>query len=335
MAEVLTQTEIDALLDAVSMGSVETAPAPPVEIQDKKALDWIAYDITSQEKFVRGRMVGLEGIHERFAGHFRRSLNQTLKRNVTVTYANTDFVRFEDYVNTILLPTAINIYQMKEPLGHMIFVFGTRLAYALVDAYYGGTERPFSKIGGQEEFTQIEKNIIQKIAKLASHDLEESWKLNYPISLSPVRLESHPNFVGSIHPSETVAVVSFDVELESLSGQLVIVVQLRALESIQSYLSANVPGELPVDRSHWREHWMRELSSLPLDIRVLLGETEVTLRKIGEFHKGQEVVLNSNASGELNVYVQGVAKYRATLGARRGSSAVKLTEVLPVKTRRS
>ena len=63
MAEVLSQSEIDALLSAVSTGDVDTHPegaSPP-------STDWIAYDLTSQEKIIRSRFVGLEGIHDRFA----------------------------------------------------------------------------------------------------------------------------------------------------------------------------------------------------------------------------------------------------------------------------
>ena len=111
--------------------------------------DWIAYDLTSQEKIIRNRLVGLEGIHERFCRLFRVTLSSTLKKSVTVNITNTDFLRMGDYLTNILLPTSLNIITLPEVKGSMILVVSSKLTYALVDAYYGGSERPFSKIGGR------------------------------------------------------------------------------------------------------------------------------------------------------------------------------------------
>ena len=83
MAEVLSQSEIDALLAAVSEGSVET------EEKVNTPIDWIAYDLTSQEKIVRGKLAALQGIHERFSRLFRITMSQTLKKNVTINATNT------------------------------------------------------------------------------------------------------------------------------------------------------------------------------------------------------------------------------------------------------
>ena len=224
MAEVLSQTEIDALLAAVSTGNVATDDTPT-----KSTIDWIAYDLTSQEKIVRGRLAALEGIHERFARLFRVTLSSTLKKNATVTPTHTDFLKFGDYLSNILLPTSLNMISIPNLKGSMLFVVSSKLTYALVDAYYGGSERPFSKIGGREEFTKIENNMIRKMCLLAVRDLKEAWRLNYPIELEYMRAESNPHFVGTIHSSEFVAVVTFEVEFEALSGPLILIIQLRAL----------------------------------------------------------------------------------------------------------
>src|SRR5690606_13209645 len=107
--------------------------------------DWIAYDLTSQEKIIRSRFVGLEGIHDRFASLFRVTLSNMLHRTVSVNAVHTDFVRFGDYLTNVLLPTSLNVTLMPNLKGHAILVVGSKLTYALVDAYYGGTERPYSK----------------------------------------------------------------------------------------------------------------------------------------------------------------------------------------------
>src|SRR5688572_11883552 len=112
MAEVLSQSEIDALLSAVSEGSVAT------EEKVNTPIDWIAYDLTSQEKIVRGKLAALQGIHERFSRLFRVTMSQTLKKNVTINATNTDFLRFGDYLTNILLPTSLNVLNLPQLKGH-------------------------------------------------------------------------------------------------------------------------------------------------------------------------------------------------------------------------
>jgi flagellar motor switch protein FliM len=328
MAEVLSQSEIDALLNAVSSGAVDTKDSEGEAggTGARRTADWIEYDLTSQEKVVRNKLLGLQGIHERFARLFRISLSTELKKSITVNATNVDFLRFGDYLSNILLPTSMNIIEMANLKGFMLFTVSSKLAYSLVDAYYGGSERPFSKIGGREEFTSIENSMIRKITQIAMHDLEQAWKLNYPLMFNYVRAESNPQFVGSIHSSELVAVVSFDVEFENLSGPFVLIIQLRALDPILSHLSVNVTGELPVDENAWHEHWMKELLTMELDLRVELGKTEKSLNEIQKLQVGDTLILRQDAVEPLSISLEQVPKLKGLMGTYRGNSAVRLIE---------
>jgi len=325
MAEVLSQTEIDALLAAVSAGSVETDEAIAAgELAIKK--DWIAYDLTSQEKIVRSRLVALQGIHERFSRLIRTTLSTTLKKSVVVNCTNTDFVRFSDYLANILLPTSINIIEMTNLKGFMLLVMSSKLTYALIDAYYGGSERPFSKIGGREEFTMIESNMIQKICELAIKDMKEAWRLNYPLELKYSRSEGNPHFVGSIHGSETVAVVTFEIEFENLSGSFAVILQVRPLDAIQQSLSVNVTGEISGENDSWREHWLTELNSFPLELCVELGETTRNLTDLQKLKPGDILPLTQDAASPLNAYLEGVTKLEGLMGVCRGNRAIRITD---------
>ena len=324
MSEVLSQSEIDALLAAVSTGDIRTEEQGRAESQ----IDWIAYDLTSQEKIIRSRFVALEGIHDRFSSLFRVTLSGMLKRPVTVNCINTDFLRFGDYLTNILLPTSLNVMVMPNLKGHTIMVVSSKLTYALVDAYYGGSERPYSKIGGREEFTNVENQLIRKVVQSAVGDLKAAWKLNYPVEFEFLRSEANPQFVGSIHDSELVAVVSFEVEFENLSGPFVLIIQLSALESVQSYLSVNLISDISSDAAQWREHWLRELMRTKLDVRVELGATKRSLRQIHAMKKGDQINLQQDAAGPIQVYVEGLPKMTGLMGTYRGNTAVRVNDPL-------
>jgi flagellar motor switch protein FliM len=334
MPEVLSQAEIDSLLSAVSNGDLESDAGKKEENQKANSAgseggpNWIAYDLTSHEKIVRGKMIALQGIHERFARLFRASLTNHLKRQVSVSLNRMDFMKFGDYLNNLVLPTSVNIVSMTDLKGSLLFIVSSKLTYALVDAYYGGSERPFSKVGNRDEFTSIENNMISKVSGLALKDLQESWKLNYPLKLQPLRNETNPHFIGTIHPSELVAVLTVDVEFESLSGSCFVVLQLEPLNKIQEYLAFNVTGDFSVENGEWREHWIREVMSTEVLLQVELGATQKKLGEIENLQNGNTIVLAQDSVAPLTVYVQGLPLMAGMMGNVRGNLAIRMTKTL-------
>jgi len=330
MPEVLSQAEIDSLLSAVSSGEVSSDrnAKNPTSQADAQKQDWIAYDLTSHEKIVRSRMIALQGIHERFARLFRSSLNSYLRKPVSVNFNRIDFMKFADYLKNLVMPTSVNIISMSELKGSMLFLVSSKLTYALVDAYYGGSERPFSKIGTRDEFTSIERNMIGRISQFAIKDIQEAWKLNYPLQLDFLRTETNPHFIGTIHPSELVAVITVDVEFENLTGSCNIVLQLDPLSRIQDNLAFNVTGEFLMEKNEWKNHWVQEVMTTELLVQVELGTTQKNLGELETLKKGQTLVLGQDATSPLIVYVQGLPLMRGMMGNIRGNLAVQMTSTL-------
>ncbi|MBY0369171.1 flagellar motor switch protein FliM [bacterium] len=324
MSEVLSQSEIDALLFAVSSGNVDTTPPGGAAAGAGQKEDWVAYDLTSEEKIYHGKLVGLTGIHERFARLLRRTLTGYFKKKVTISVTNTDFLKFGDYISNLTLPTALNLVSMPSLHGHMLYVVSSKLLYAFIDAYYGGIERPFAKLGQREEFTSIENNMVRKITDMVITDLKEAWRLNYPLDLAYERTESNPAFVGTIHHSDLVAAVTFEIEFENLSGPCTLVLQLRSLDSVQQALSINVTAELDQQAGQWREHWLRELAQTHLDVRAELGTASKQLKEVQAWKVGDVLTLNQDTASPLVVYLEQMAKLRGLMGVYRGSVAVRL-----------
>ena len=74
--QVLSQSEVDALLNAVSDGRIDSQ-----ESDDKREdASFVRYDLTNQDRIIRGRMPTLDIIHDRFIRLFRVSLSAALRK---------------------------------------------------------------------------------------------------------------------------------------------------------------------------------------------------------------------------------------------------------------
>ncbi len=328
MNQVLSQSEVDALLAAVSDGEVATGDAGSVSgsgstrLDDKKI---VAYDLTSQDRIIRGRLPQLEVIYEKFMRAFRVSLSSSLRKIASISLTSTEFLKFGEFINTLPMPTCMSVLRFGNLRGSALMVIESKLAYALVDSFFGGAERPFTKIDGKE-FTPIELSIVRKVVELAISDLEMAWASVEKIGCSFVRTEQNPQFVGIVPPTDVVIASTFDVELENATGTISMVVPYATIEPIKQKLSSGFQVESDqTDKKLWTAIIKEQLMETALDIKVNLGETQIKLSDLMELKVGDVIPLTQDATGELDIQVEEVKKFKGYYGNHHGTVAVQIT----------
>jgi flagellar motor switch protein FliM len=329
--QVLSQNEVDALLAAVSDGEVASndsaaAPAgggkPGVSVDDRKIMP---YDLTSQDRIIRGRLPQLEVIYEKFMRSFRVSLSSALRKIASIALTSTEFLKFGEFINTLPMPTCMSVLRFGNLRGSALLVIESKLAYALVDSFFGGADRPYSKIDGKD-FTPIELSIVRKVVELAINDLEAAWSSIEKIGCSFVRTEVNPQFVGIVPPTDVVIASTFDVELENATGTISMVIPYATIEPIKQKLSTGFQVESDqTDKRLWTAIIKEQLLDTSLDIKVNLGETQILLEDLMTLKVGDVIPLTQDATGELDIQFEEVRKFKGYYGNHHGTVAVQIT----------
>ncbi|MFK8137635.1 MAG: flagellar motor switch protein FliM [Bdellovibrionales bacterium] len=343
MSQVLSQTEVDALLAAVSDGQFEegdeaaaagggaaggggggSGPGSAVASD----ANVVVYDLTSQDRIIRGRLPQLDVIYERFMRTFRVSLSNALRRIASINLASTDFLKFGEFINTLPMPTCMSVIRFNSLRGSTLLVIESKLAYALVDSFFGGAEKPYTKIEGKD-FTPIELSIVRRVVDLAIQEMEAAWASVHKIDASFVRTEINPQFVGIVPPTDVVVASTFDVELENANGTITVVIPYATIEPIKQKLSSGFQVESDqTDKKLWSSIITQQLRTTEVDMLVELGQTEITLAELMELSVGDVIPLDQDATGELNVQVEDVPKYKAYYGVSHGNCAVQVTKAI-------
>tara|TARA_R110000868_G_scaffold282927_7_gene543298 strand:- start:3381 stop:4382 length:1002 start_codon:yes stop_codon:yes gene_type:complete len=330
MAQVLSQDEVDALLNAVNDGDTDDllddggAGGFGADDEDDNIQ---TYDLTNQDRVIRGRMPILEIIYERFIRSFRVSLSNSLRKISTISMISTDLLKFGEFVNTLPIPSCMCIMRFNELRGPALLVFESKLAYAIIDSYFGGTDRPFTKIEGKE-FTQIELSFMKKVMDMAISDLEESWAPVHRIDAQYLRTEINPQFVGVVPPSDVIIATTLEVEFESASGTIMIVVPYSTIEPIKQKLSSSFQTDNDMADSIWTKAMNEHIKDAQATLVVKLGEAEMTVGDLVTLEKGDIIPLNQEASGEVTLAVEGVEKMKCLIGVHKGNRAVQVTKLL-------
>jgi flagellar motor switch protein FliM len=329
MSQVLSQSEVDALLAAVSEGEIGSGEGgggggggggTP---GDERVV--VVYDLTSQDRIIRGRLPQLDVIYEKFMRSFRVSLSSALRKIATLTHASTDFLKFGEFINTLPMPTCMSVLRFNALRGSALFVIESKLAYALVDNFFGGADRPYTKIEGKD-FTPIELSIVRKVVDLAIEDLESAWASVEKIEASFVRTEINPQFVGIVPPTDIVIASTFDVELENANGTITLVIPYATIEPIKQKLATGFQVESDqTDKKMWTAIIRSQLLETSVNINVNLGQSEITLNDLMGLKVGDVIPLDQDTTGEFDVNVESVPKFKAYYGIHHGSVAVQVT----------
>ncbi|GMT41743.1 MAG: flagellar motor switch protein FliM [bacterium] len=322
MSQILSQDEVDALLRGVSDGEIETEAE---ELEDDSGV--IPYDLTSQERIIRGRMPTLDIINQRFSRLFRNSLSAALRKVLDISAVSTDTVKFGEFVKSLPVPASLHIFRMNPLRGFALLVAESKMVFALVDSFFGGSGEAKMKIEGRD-FTSIEQKIIKKVVMMMLHDLEKAWNPIHDVKMSFVRSEVNPQFAAIVPPTDVVVVILFEVEMDQVSGTLTVCLPYSTIEPIIGKLKAGFQSDQMELDLTWVKRLHERLTVAEVDVNVRLGETKVVSRDFMELKEGSILQLDTDVTDELAIYVGGVKKFLGYPGVLRGNKAVRISSVV-------
>ena len=323
MSEVLSQGEVDALLRGVGDGEVETETDKGPE----EVTGIVPYDLTSQEKSIRGRLPTLDIINQMFSRLFRNTFSALMRRSVEVSTVSTDTIKFGDFLRSLPVPSSLHIFRMEPLRGHGLIVVENKLVFAVVDTFFGGAGANEAKITDRD-FSAIEIRMTKSVILSVLEDLEKAWRPVHTVTTNFVRSEVNPQFAAIVPPTDIVLVILFEIEMENLSGTLTICLPYEAIEPVIPKLKAQFQSEeLEVDQV-WVSRLRTELLSTEVEMVTELGTKKITPADLMRFKVGETIILGNDVTDPLILKVQNRPKFKGFPGVSRGNKAIQITEVI-------
>lgn len=321
-ADLLSQDEIDALLHGVDDGDIET------DANFGDAEDVRQYDFTSQERIVRGRMPTLEMVNERFVRYFRVSLFNFLRRSAEVSSSGIQIQKFSEYVQSLFVPTNLNIIRFAPLRGRALIVMEPRLVFTAVDNFFGGGGQFYNKVEGRE-FTPTEMRVIRLIVNMIFKDLGEAWRPVMDIDFEYMSSEVNPQFANIVSPSEIVVISSIHIELEGGGGDINITMPYAMIEPIRDLLDAVGSDRGEVD-GRWQETLKKEVLRSKVVLNSMLVEKVMPISDVINFKKGD--VIPIEMPEQVVLKAEGVPVFLGKVGLSDGNYAIQITEKITHET---
>lgn len=321
MQDLLSQDEIDALLHGVDDGDIDSEQEAPIEGVRN-------YDLSSNDRIVRGRMPTLEMINERFARYTRISMFNFLRRSADVSCGGVQIMKFGEYIHTLYVPTSLNLVKMRPLRGTALFIMDAKLVFKLVDNFFGGDGR-HAKIEGRE-FTPTEVRVVQLVLQQVFIDMKEAWGAVMEVDFEYVGSEVNPAMANIVSPSEVVVVSTYHIELDGGGGDLHLTIPYSMIEPVRDVLDAGVQSDIDEIDERWQQTLKEDILDASVPVHGTLVERQISLREVAAFKEGD--IIPIDLPEVFTLEANHIPVFEGKVGVSSDNLAIKVTSPI---TRRS
>jgi flagellar motor switch protein FliM len=323
VADVLSQTEIDSLLEALSSGSIKVEEV----ISDEKKKKVKPYDFRRPNKLSKDQTRTLTMLHENFARLMTTALSTYLRTMVRAQVVSIGQMNYDEFVKSLHNPTVMCIFSLRPLDGNMVIEIQPQLAFVMVDRLLGGFGYSVEKL---RELTDVEQTVIKRVMSRILPSIKEAWQVVVELNPSFESTELNPLFTQIIPPTDMIVLITLEVRISEAFGLMNICLPFAVIEPILDRLNAQVwftRSSRQIANPESAASLQNRLNWAQVPVVVELGRATITVGELLHLQAGDVLQLDQLVKGLLEVKVGNQLKFRGTPGVVDNRLAVQVAQI--------
>lgn len=321
MTEILSQDEIDTLLNAMSTGDISTEQIKETKVQKKVKI----YDFRRPDKFSKDQIRTLQMMHETFARLTTTSLSAQLRTLVSVHVASVDQLTYEEFIRSIPNPTTLAVVNMDPLKGSSVLEIDPSVTFTIIDRLFGGSGDP-TKL--TRELTDIELSVMEGIIVRILGNLRESWSAVIDLRPRLGNIETNPQFAQIVPPNNMVVLVTLETKVGDVEGMTNFCIPYITIEPVIAKLSAqywysSIRKGATVENMNIIKGRLDEVS---VPVIAEIGDVDISMNDIIKLAKGDVIKMtDTKINSDMIVKIGGRRKFTCRPGLLGNKLAVQVT----------
>ena len=322
MGDVLSQEEIDRLLNAFNSGELDAE-----EFKDTGEKQVKNYDFSRPSKFSKEHLRTLEIVFEHYCRLLSTHLPGYLRVSVQAEVINSEAVIYSEFSNALSNPVLLGMVDFEPLEGNIILEVSDNVGYAIIDRMLGGAGVPLEK---KRDFTEIERVILERIFTIMTNLLKDPWGNVVDISPRFTRIETNSQFAQIISPNEMIALITMNIKVANVEGMMNVCIPYACIEPVIERLNTKYWYSTirDKDEASYKEFIEVSISKANIPIRAVLGKSVISVNDYIHMQRGDIIKLDAKTDDELKVYVGNIFKFTALPGLASDSYAVKISSII-------
>lgn len=322
MSEILSQGEIDSLLEALSAGEVDVK-----EIKEETEKKVKKYDFKIPKKLAKDQLRTLHMMYENFARLLNTFFSGYLRTYVQMDILSVEELSYYEFSNSISNPAMLSIVDFAPLPGEMILEISHRLCFSIIDRILGG-DGEYDV--GTRTFTEIELTILKKLVNQIIKLFIDPWENVIELDPKLNKIETNSQFAQIVSPNETVALITIKSQVGDTEGLINICMPHLLLEPILSKLStkfwfSNNTKKITPDEEELLKGRLKKAS---VEVSCVIDETFITVEDFLMLQEGDVITLEKSTEDVLEVRIGDKTKYLGKPGKINKNLAVRITKVI-------
>ena len=312
---ILNQDEIDSLL-GFDLGDDDAGDGTGVRAIINSAL--VSYE----------RLPMLEIVFDRLVRLMTTSLRNFTSDNVEVSLDNISSIRFGDYLNSIPLPAILAVFRAQELDNYGLLTVDSNLIYSIVDVLLGGRRGTAAMRIEGRPYTTIERVLVQRMVEVVLADAKAAFEPLTPVTFNLDRLETNPRFAAIARPANAAILVKLRIDMEDRGGRIELLLPYATLEPIRKMLLQQFMGEKFGRDNIWESHLATELWTTQMEVRAVLDDQKVSLKRVLDLKVGDTLMLNAGPDSLVELRAGSIPLTKGRMGRSNHCVAVRVERPL-------
>ncbi len=304
MNQVLSQQEVDSLLDALNTGSLDLEDIKEEEEKDKVK----TYDFRSPIKLSKEYINTLYMIFENFSKMAGNTVSNLIHTNVEIKIGAIEQVSFDEFMHSIPNPTLLGLFQTKQFKGIQIIEINPQFCVQAIDLILGGADSAYNKnVRKIGSFTDIELSVLEEVIIELVKAFELAWSDVIELGTRLDSLVTNPQMVQNMSPNEPIILASFAVEVLKNKSLMNICIPYMFFEDITDKLSMKNWFDFDIEDDEDEDNKKKlaeSIKSSAVNLQVNLGKEILTVEDFLHLEMGDIVRLDKRIDEPLEMYIE-------------------------------
>ena len=309
----LTQQEIDAVFQNTQGRAADRGGA-------KRA---VPFDFRRPDRIAKSQLHAIHQLHDNFVRNLVSSLSAYLRSYLIINLVSVEQLSYSEFLECLPSPTCLASLGLKPYDGNAVLELNSSLIFPILEILLGGDGK--LQFSAKREITEIEQVLLDGLLRLILRDLREAWTLVTPIDFTIENIETEPQFLQILAPTEAVVAVAIEIRIGDSIGMMNIAMPSIIIKMMRQKFDQQWTLRKSASTDEEQTRMLNLLRTSRLNTEVTLTGPQLQLRELINLEEGDVLSFEYPTGRPLDLTLSGQRKYRGEIvnAGRRAAFRIK------------
>jgi flagellar motor switch protein FliM len=314
MSRQLSQQEIDAVFQSTGGRQAERAGAKRAAL----------FDFRRPDRIAKSQLRAIHQLHDNFVRNLVSSLSAYLRSYLIINLVSVEQLSYSEFLECLPSPTCIASLSLKPYDGNAVLELNSSLIFPILEILLGGDGK--LQFNSQREITEIEQVLLDGLFRLILRDLREAWKFVTQIDFAIDTIETEPQFLQILAPTEAVVAVAIEIRIGDSIGMMNIAMPSIIIKMMRQKFDQQWSLRKSASTDQEQARVLDLIRTSALKSEVVLSGPHLLLRDLMNLEEGDIVSFEYPTARPLDLVLNGEKKYRGEIVNAGRRAAFRVTD---------